>query len=468
MKRTICAIALLSLSSCGGETPAPLPPENREPLAVYDRANVEEPIVAFIETALARGEEVSFVDPLDAAGAEFVKLALAMGRLDANYVDAYHGPDAWREAAAEGTPTADGLFTRVQALRDGVEALQPQTPADGVRMAQLLKLLRAMKTRLKVVDGQTVTFDEEVAGIYDVAPREYDLSEYDETLSKLDALVPGEGDLADRVQAFKAAFVIPKDKLQAVMDRAIAECRARTEKWYDLPEGEEFRLEFVGDKPWSGYNYYQGGYESLIQINADFPIHIDRAVDLGCHEGYPGHHVWNLFIEKELVGERGWIEYSVNPLFGPFGPIAEGSANYGIELAFPGLEKTAFEREALYPLAGLDPAKAELFDEVNALTAKLSMATNAVAKRYLDGELTRGEAALLMRKYYLASRAKTEQRLDFVETYRGYVINYNVGLEIAGSYVEAAGDEEAARWAAFRDLLTRPMTPSDVALALAE
>ena len=118
-------------------------------------------------------------------------------------------------------------------------------------------------------------------------------------------------------------------------------------------------MEFVTDKSWSGYNYYQGDYKSLIQINTDLPIRLTRAIDLGCHEGYPGHHALNMLLEARLSNAKGWREFTVYPLYSPQSLIAEGSANYGIELAFPGKEKAAFERDVLAPIAGIDPAEAE-------------------------------------------------------------------------------------------------------------
>ena len=99
---------------------------------------------------------------------------------------------------------------------------------------------------------------------------------------------------------------------------------------------ESFTVEYVTNKPWSGYNWYQGKYRSVIQVNTDLPIYIDRAIDLACHEGYPGHHVYNALLEQHLVRERGWVEFSVYALFSPQSLIAEGTANYGIEVAFPG------------------------------------------------------------------------------------------------------------------------------------
>ena len=395
---------------------------------------------------------------LNQAGEDFVKIALRMGEIDSDYVDAYSGPKEWREAIKGTKVNADELAKEISDLRGRIEALN----ANSVRAKNLIKLLRAMAVRLDVVSGKTVSFDKEVSDIYDVKPPLHDLSKYDAVLAELDALVPGQGSTADRVNAFRNRFEIPKDKLKPVFDRAIAECRLRTSKYFDLPASEKFRMEFVNDKSWSGYNYYQGNYESLIQINTDFPIIIDRAVDLGCHEGYPGHHVWNLFIERELVGKRGWIEYSVNPLFGPFGPLAEGSGNFGIELAFPGDEKAKFETEVLYPMAGLDTVEAEKFNRMLELEGKLSHATNDIARRYLDGELTKDEAVPLIQKYYLQSYEKSEQRLRFMEKYRGYVINYNIGQDIVRDYVANAGNTPDAQWNAFRDMLTIPLTPSDM------
>ena len=406
-------------------------------------------------------EAVKIDYSLNQAGEDFVKLALQMGEVDGDYVDAYSGPKEWREAVKGKAINADELASSISILRTQIGSIDVSAE-ERVRRKNLMKLLRAMAVRLDVVSGKDVSFDREVSDIYDVTPPRYDLSEYDSVLAELDALVPGKGSTADRLTAFRNRFAIPKDKLQPVFDRAIAECRARTQKYFDLPEAEKFRMEFVNNKSWSGYNYYQGNYESLIQINTDFPITIDRAVDLGCHEGYPGHHVWNLFIERELVGKRGWIEYSVNPLFGPFGPLAEGSGNFGIELAFPGDEKTAFETEVLFPMAGLDTKDAKKFETVLALEGKLSHATNDIARRYLDGELTKEEAVPLIQKYYLQSREKSEQRLRFMEKYRGYVINYNIGQDIVRAYVTSAGETPDAQWSAFRDMLTIPLTPGDM------
>ncbi|MET0282382.1 MAG: hypothetical protein ABW278_14845, partial [Steroidobacteraceae bacterium] len=265
-----------------------------------------------------------------------------------------------------------------------------------------------------------------------------------------------------RIDAFDNRFNIPADKLKAVMDAAIAECRKRTLAHYTLPEGERFDLALVTDKPWSGYNYYQGGYHSKIEVNTDLPVRLDRAIDLGCHEGYPGHHVFNALMEQELVEKRGWIEYTVYPLYSPQSLIAEGSANYGIDLAFPGDEKLAFERDVLFPLAGLDPRLAARNSQLERLRSALSGARLTIARDYLDGRVTRAEAVRLSQHYQVLSPARAEQSVGFTDKYRSYVINYGLGEDLVRANVEASGTTTRQRWAAMENILSEPTLPEDL------
>jgi hypothetical protein len=221
-------------------------------------------------------------------------------------------------------------------------------------------------------------------------------------------------------------------------------------------------MEFVTKKPWSGYNWYKGGAHSLIQINTDLPIYISRALDLGCHEGYPGHHVLNALLEEKLTKDKGWVEFSVYPLFSPQSFIAEGSANFGIELAFPGKAKTEFERDKLYPLAGLDPKTAEAYGELQDAKAALSSSGNTIAALYLSGKMTKEQAVRALMKYTLYSRGGAEKRVSFIETYRSYVINYNIGQDMVRDHVYRAGKTQDARWKAMERVISEPTVPADL------
>jgi hypothetical protein len=323
--------------------------------------------------------------------------------------------------------------------------------------------LSAVITRLAMAAGITLSFDDETRRLYDASAPYHDAAHFESVRERIAKLVPGDGPLADRVEALRQQFVIPDDRLEPVFSRAIEACRERTLQHLDLPDNEDFAVEYVNDKPWSGYNWYQGNARSLIQINTDLPIFLDRAVDLGCHEGYPGHHTYNVLLERELLDKRDWVEFSVYVLFSPQSLIAEGSANYGIEMAFPGEQRFEFERDVLMPIAGIEADDARRYWEVRQALKELDYAGNEAARRYLNGEMNREEAADWLVRYTLVSRERAEQRVDFFDTYRSYVINYNYGRDMVQDYVESHAETEAKRWQVFGELLGSPRLPGDLA-----
>ncbi|HEX6927921.1 MAG TPA: hypothetical protein VF267_01630, partial [Gammaproteobacteria bacterium] len=391
----------------------------------------------------------------------YVRLVLGVGEIDAGYVDAYYGPAEWRDAVRKERADRETLLERARAARADMVAIP--VPADSMRALRhhyLSRQLDALIAYLEILGGQTLSFDQEAKALYDAAPPHLDTAHFDAILADIDALLPGGGPLADRVEAFRQQFVIPRERLAGVFEAAMNECRTRTLMHIPLPVQENFRIEYVNDKPWSGYNWYQGDAHSLIQVNTDLPVFLDRAVELGCHEGYPGHHTYNALLEAELVDARGWMEFTVYPLFSPQSLIAEGSANYGVELAFPGDERLAFERDVLAPLAGIDTANLAAYAELRAKLKELDYAGNEAARAYLDGSMTRDEAVAFLVKYSLSSPERAAQRVDFFDTYRSYVINYNLGRDLVRNYVERNANTQDERWTVFAELLGSPRLPS--------
>ena len=310
-----------------------------------------------------------------------------------------------------------------------------------------------------------MTFDQESSALYDAVAPILPAEHFQGILGKLDERLPGEGSVLDRFDTFRQGFVIPADRLADVFQAAIEACRQETRNFIDLPPGESFTVEYVTDKSWSGYNWYKGDYQSLIQVNTDLPIYIDRALDLACHEGYPGHHVYNLLLERELVEERGWVEFTVYPLFGPRSFIAEGTANFGIDVTFPSDKRLELEETVLFPLAGLAPRRLGSTTRSRTLVKQLGFAGNEAARGYLDGEMDAEQAVDWLTTYSLMSRPRAEQRLRFIEQYRSYVINYNLGQELVRQYVENQGgtaDRPAERWRLFSDLISRPVVASEL------
>ena len=400
---------------------------------------------------------------LDELAREYLYLELSMGLHDEAHVDAYFGPEALRTAAEDTALTLDQILTASRDLASRLATIDADgDPQLTARIDALLARLHALDTRVAINQGDYLDFDDETMALFGARAPQYDAAHFQDILDQIDALLPGDGPLAKRVETFNDQFVIELEKLPAVFEAAMAECRRRTKQHIDLPEGESFTIEYVTDKPWSGYNWYQGDAQSLIQVNTDFPIYISRAVDLGCHEGYPGHHTFNALLEQNLVRDKGWIEHSLYPLFSPQSLIAEGSGNYGIDLAFPGDERMAFEKEVLFPLAGLDVAEADLYYKVQALVAQLNFAGNEAARGYLNGTMTREEAAKWLQDYEMSREDKSFQRTRFFDAYRSYVINYNHGKGLVADYVERGEPDLDERWTRFEKLLSSPMLPKDL------
>lgn len=400
---------------------------------------------------------------VDQVAERYVRLVLAMGEHDEGYVDAYYGPAEWREAAAVDTPSPADIASVAADLQRELPAQTGTEELAALRIDYLRTQLAALAAYARMANAEGPRdFDAEALALYDTTPPRRSLASFDETLRRLEQLLPGDAPLHERMDAFQRQYDIPNERLPAVFGAAIDACRERTLAHIPLPEGESFRLEYVTDKPWSGYNWYEGSAHSLIQVNTSLPVRIDRAIDLGCHEGYPGHHTYNSLLESEFANKRGWVEFSVYPLFSPQSLIAEGSANYGIELAFPGKDKLQFEREVLYPLAGLDPSTATRYDEVQELSAELGFARNEIARQYLNGEIDRERAIELQQTYGPTSRSRAEQSIRFVDTYGAYVINYNWGKQLVQEYVERNAANSDARWEVFKALLASPRLPSSL------
>src|SRR6516162_9418751 len=255
-------------------------------------------------------------DPMNTVAERYVHLVLALGQHDPDYVDAFYGPAEWKTQAEKEKKSLGAIGAEAAELsatlnqdrpspqstpkgRGGREALASKT-SDAeesgdemltLRREYLQKQISALAARVRMLKGEKLKFDDESRALYDAVAPTYPDSHFDGILEQLEAKIPGNGPLWKRYEEWRKPFLIPKEKLDAVFQAAIKECRTRTLAHIKLPPDESFIVEYVTDKPWGGYNWYKGNFHSVIQVNTDLPIYIDRAVDLAAHEGYPGHHV---------------------------------------------------------------------------------------------------------------------------------------------------------------------------------
>lgn len=407
--------------------------------------------------------EQKYNKTLDAIANQYLKLALKIGQYDPDLIDAYYGPEKWKPKPNEGKELPyEELKWQTTSLINQLSAIDDMgfNNIELLRYQFLNKQLQAMRTKLDMLSGMKYPFDVESLRLYDAVAPVTEMYVYDSLVEKLSEQLPGIGDLSARYEAYSKAFIIPPDKLDIVFQAAISEARTRVKQHLDLPENESFTIEYVSDKPWSAYNWFKGNAQSLIELNIDYPIYIERAIDIACHEGYPGHHVYNAMLEKNLVQARNWYEFQVYPLFSPQSFIAEGSAIYGVEIAFSYQERIEFEKNVLFPLAGLDTSKVEEYYEIQVLRKGLLAAGIDIARAYLSMEIDHDTAIDYLKKYLQFTTARAEQRLSFYDRYRSYVINYTLGEEYVRRRIEDELDSGESKWEIFNEILSTPRTAS--------
>ena len=113
-------------------------------------------------------------DPMNPMAERYVKLVLALGQYDADYVDAYYGPPEWRRDAKVNPRSLPGIDADAAALEKSLASVTPAAAAEEIvrlRHTYLTKQLSALRTRITMLSGQRLTFDEESGALYDaVAP----------------------------------------------------------------------------------------------------------------------------------------------------------------------------------------------------------------------------------------------------------------------------------------------------------
>jgi hypothetical protein len=412
----------------------------------------------------AKKEKKSETQQINSLAENYVRLGLTIGQYDADFVDAYYGPDSLKPAISKSDIfPKDSLLNLVTDLRSSLGKITEKlSDSSKVRAQWMSQQLLAFDRRIRIYSGEFKTFDEESKELFGISAPVYPEEHYKLLLDSLNKLLPGNGSVQDRFQNLANRFIIPENKLDTIFKTTIAEARKNTKAYYNLPEAETFIIEYVKDKPWSGYNWYKGNYTSVIQINTDTRIFIERAIDVGSHESYPGHHVYNMLLEKNLYQDKGWVEISLYPLFSPQSFIAEGSANYGIDLVFPGDSKVKFAKEILLPLAGLDTAYIANYFKALTVRGKLNYARNEAARGIVNQTMNDKQALEWLMNYCLYNKETALKSISFIKKYRSYVINYNYGQDLVRNYIESNGTDSKKRWEVFGKLLSNPVLPEEL------
>jgi len=390
---------------------------------------------------------------LDTAARKYVRLAVALGERDHDSIDYYIGPPGWIEGIHEHPQTFGQIRASALELARRLQATAVVTSSDDARRREyLLAQLKALVGRVDVLAGKRIAFDTESAALFGVKiESNLDRPRIAAIRAELQRLLGRDGDLGERYVRFSRGFVIPREKLAAVMSAALDGCRRQTLAHVPLPPGESVSVTYVEGAPWSGFSTYLGHYHSVLKVNLSFALGPEEVLNLACHEGYPGHHVFNSL--RDWQG-HAWPEVAVQPSFSPQSLLSEGAASDALDLAFPPAQRLEFERDVLFPAAGLDPAGAAQYVQVEHLIDQLRDTEAVVARDYLDQhlEFVRAQQALDED----AVMADAIPTLLYVNEFRSYVVTYTMGRKLVARCVNRTSHEDS--WARYLALMQTPDT----------
>jgi hypothetical protein len=392
---------------------------------------------------------------------EYVRLGLRFDRLESGFVDAYTGSARVRaEVADEPAPTAVQLRDQARVLLGELDAAG--LPAD--RSDYLRGQLTGLECTARKMSGEPVGFVDEVADYFQVDVTLGDPAEYAAAHAELEILLPGSGSLAERYAAHRRREECPPERLEAAVHALSSELRDRTRGQYGLPEVETVKYEVVTDKPWSGFNYYEGDYRSRVAINADLPHRLSQLPHLVAHESYPGHHTEHCRKERGLVERADRTEHTVFLVNTPECLMAEGLADLGVE-ASVGEGWGPWAAEILGDLGlRLD---GDLAERLAAAAAPLNRVRQDAAVLLHDRGADADEVSAYLQRWSLVSPERAAQQIRFLTDplWRAYISTYVEGYDLLSRWLaDRPADQPVAD--RFVRLLDEPLTPRAVAAEL--
>jgi hypothetical protein len=372
---------------------------------------------------------------LDRQFDDYIRLVAALGQRDPDSLDYYAGPDEWLVQARRTYASFDEIRLSAEAL--SAELQRPYyAAAKEARRVFLTRQLAAIVARVDILTGTSLSFDDESRRLFGVEAGARDRAVFAAIRQEIDRLLPGSGSLSSRYGALDRGYIVPVERVPAVMTLAIDECRRRTLEHFELPAGERVEVEYVHDLPWPAFTRYRGRGQSTTQINRDFALTIDRLLDVACHETYPGHHAINVLLDQPA-----------QPMYSPQTFHTEGAASYAVELTFPGQSRLEFER-TLCRAAGLPDADLERYLKVARLVDRLRWVQVDIARRYLDGQLEFVRAGRALEDEALMPDGSTDGMLKFFNRFRTYSVTYTAGFDAVAEFLGTS--DEPSRWRAFR------------------
>lgn len=390
---------------------------------------------------------------------EYLLLGLRFDRIEEGYVDSFTGDPALRRSV-ESEPAPDPADLSRQA--DRLLAELPQVARTGgftdQRADYIGAHLRALSCAGRKFAGVDVGFVDEVREYFDVDISKGDPEKYREAHNVLSEALGGDGSLAERMQAYRSGEEIPPERLAECIDAFSSALRDRVRAEYPLPDTEAITYEVVTDKPWSGFNYYRGNYQSTVAVNADLKQQMSNLPRLVAHESYPGHHTEHCRKEAGLVERGGQLEQTIFLVNTPQCLMAEGLADLAL-YAVVGSDWGAWAGE-IYADLGLrfDGERAQA---ISGAVGALADVRQDAALMLHDEHRHVDDVVAFLQQWLLVNETRARQMLRFLSSplWRAYTSTYVEGYRLLRGWLDArpVGVSLTER---FGTLLDEPLIPS--------
>ena len=260
----------------------------------------------------------------------------------------------------------------------------------------------------------------------------------------------------------KRSATVHPDKVEAVVKAAVAECRRRTKMHLPLPD-ELVEVRVIDDPMTPASDEFVGGGKSIARFSKSIPVDVDRLLQSACHEVYPGHHTHFANLDNSLYRLRRWPEFGVAIDGDTMFPVSEAMAEYGVGLVFPLEERIAFEREVLFPIAGLKMQDEAQWRSFISARSDVLGATATVARDFLEGAIDFGSRAEVVEfRDRLQAPASAELLLKMLPAIGSYPIASDLAWYTIDRTMRGRTIEE--KWRLFGQIQSEPMLLDDIAV----
>ncbi len=390
---------------------------------------------------------------------EYLTLGLRFDRIEDGYVDAFTGdPQLRRAVADEPAPEPADLARQAERLLTELPSVPRQNGFTDQRADFIGAHLRALQFSARKFAGEEVGFVDEVRNYFDVEISRGDPERYRAAHARIDEVLGGSGPLVERMEAHRRTDEIPPERLEECIHAFSSALRDKVRATYPLPDAETIVYEVVTDKPWSGFNYYNGDYRSTVAVNADLKQQMANLPRLVAHESYPGHHTEHCRKEAGLVAGLDQQEQTIFLVNTPQCLMAEGLADLALYAAVgPGWGSWATE---IYADLGLrfDGERAEALSEA---TAALADVRQDAALMLHDEHRDVDDVVAFLQRWLLVDDTRARQMLRFLSSplWRAYTSTYVEGYRLLRAWLDGrpAGVGLTER---FGRLLDEPLIPS--------